>query len=277
MHDSSSVSPGPTPLCLHYRPQLTLLRTRALSPREAAAVNEHIASCSWCQRELAAYDALDAAARQHLASTTFVPLTLEDIMHTTEAPPDANMASTLETSGKVRPVLRRRPRLATLGPLAAVVALVLLASVIFAGHRLGPGGSLGGKPTPPSLTQTASLTHTTWTLTRLMVAGHEQPLVPGHAPTLHFGPFNGQIYGIRGTGGCNGYGGTYALAGNTLHVSSLYYQTQRACEVGGVLLTPQESAYIQALLRVTGYHLDGNTLTLTSADGSVQLTFRANG
>jgi len=272
------------PLCVHYRPRLALLRTGALSPREAAAVNEHITGCMWCQQELAAYDALDAAARQHLASAAFAPLTLEDIMHATETTSDANMASTLETSGKVRPALRRRPRLATLGPLAAVVALVLLASVIFAAHRSGPGVSLGGKPTPSSptptatqtLTQTANLTQTTWTLTRLMVAGHEQPLVPGHAPTLHFDPFNGQIYGIRGTGGCNGYGGTYALAGNTLSVTTLSY-TQMACLAGGGSLDQQESAYFQALLRVTGYHLDGNTLTLTSADGSVQLTFRANG
>jgi heat shock protein HslJ len=284
MHDSSSVSPGPTPLCIHYRPRLALLHTGALSPRAAAAVNEHIASCPCCQQERAAYDALDAAARQHLASTAFAPLTLEDIMHATETPSDANMASTPETSGEVRAALRRRPRLATLGPLAAVVALVLLASVIFAGHRLGPGISLSGTPTPSSptptatqtLTQTANLTQTTWTLTRLMVAGHEQPLVPGRAPTLHFDPFNGQIYGIHGTGGCNGYGGTYALAGNTLHVSSLSY-TQMACLAGGVSLDQQESAYFQALLLVTGYHLDGNTLTLTSADASVQLTFRANG
>jgi heat shock protein HslJ len=168
---------------------------------------------------------------------------------------------------------RPRPRLATVGPLAAVVALVLLASVIFATHRSGPSVSLSGTPTPPSLTPTANLTQSTWTLTRLIVDGREQPLVPGHAPTVHFDPFNGQYYGIRGTGGCNGYGGTYTLAGNTLHVDSLSY-SQMACNAGVDLV---ESAYFQALLRVERYHLDGNALTLTSADGSVQLTFRANG
>lgn len=175
---------------------------------------------------------------------------------------------------------RPRPRLATVGPLAAVVALVLLASVIFATHRSGPSVSLSGTPTPPSLTPTppsltptAHLTQSTWTLTRLIVAGREQPLVPGHAPTVHFDPFNGQYYGIRGTGGCNDYGGTYTLAGDTLSVTSLSY-SQMACLAGVDLV---ESAYFQALLRVERYHLDGNALTLTSADGSVQLTFRANG
>jgi heat shock protein HslJ len=202
-------------------------------------------------------------------------------------PEDENVVLKAETLPYGRLRRRPRPRLATVGPLAAVVALVLLASVIFAAHRSGPSVSLSGTPTPPSLTPTppsltptppsltptANLTQSTWTLTRLMVDGREQPLVPGHAPTLHFDPFNGQYYGIHGTGGCNGYGGTYTLIGNTLHVDSLSY-TQIACSAGVDLV---ESAYFQALLRVERYHLDGNALTLTSADGSVQLTFRANG
>jgi heat shock protein HslJ len=250
-----------------------------MRPGEAAALYEHISSCPWCQGELAVYDALEAAARQHLAGAAFVPLVWEDIMDPTETPSDANAGSALETSRNVRPALRRRPRprLATVGPLAAVVALVLFASVIFAAHRRGPSVSLSGTPTPPSLTPTANLTQSTWTLTRLIVDGREQPLVPGHAPTVHFDPFNGQYYGIHGTGGCNDYGGTYTLAGTTLHVDSLSY-TQMACYyAGGVQVDPQESAYFQALLRVERYHLDGNALTLTSADASVQLTFRANG
>jgi heat shock protein HslJ len=270
MHDSSSLPLGPTPLCVRYRPQLALLHTGALSPREAAVLNEHISSCPWCQRELAAYDELDAAARQHLADVAFTPLTLEDIMHATQTPRDANLASTHGASREIRPALRRRPRLSTLGPLAAVVVLALLAGLIFATHSSGAGVASGGKPKPTAPTHTANLTQTTWTLTRLVVDGREQQLVPGRAPTLYFGRRNGQIDGV---GGCNSYGGTYTLAGDTLHLTP-GFQTQVRCLPTGVM--EQEYAYLHALPRVERYHLDGNTLMLTSADGSVQLTFRAN-
>jgi heat shock protein HslJ len=118
--------------------------------------------------------------------------------------------------------------------------------------------------TPPSLT------HTTWTLTRLVVAEREVQLVPGHAPTLVLSPFNGQPFGMQGNGGCNGYSGTYTQAGVTLRFSGIGY-TQVAC-----IADQAEVAYFAALRRVERYHLEGNTLTLTSADGSVQLTFRAN-
>jgi heat shock protein HslJ len=269
MQDSSSLSRGPTPICLRYRPLLALLRTGALSPGEAAVVNEHLAGCSWCQRELAAYDALDAAARQHLASATFMPLTLEDIMHATETPPAANVASTPGASRKIRPAVRRRPQLSTLGPLAAVVVLVLLAGLIFAAHSAGPdsGVTPDGTPTPPAPTQTTNLTQTTWTLTRLVVDGREQQLVPGRVPTLIFGPHAGQFSGRS----CNGYSGTYTLAGDTIHFSELGH-TQVLCVATG----DQEAAYFRALPGVKHYQVDGNTLTLASADGSVQLTYRAN-
>jgi heat shock protein HslJ len=276
MHDSSSLSLGPMPLCVRYRPLLALLRTGALSPREAAVVNEHLASCSWCQQELAAYDVLDAAARQHLAGAAFIPLTLEDIMRTAETPPDAGIASTAGASRRVWPALHRRPHLSTLGPLAAVVVLVLFAGLIFAAHTSGPGPAPGGKPTLTSPTQTANVAQTTWTLTRLVVDGREQPLVPGRAPTLHFGPHADKFYG---TGGCNSYGGTYTFVGpSTTSATAILFSsfsfTQVRCIPAAV--TDQENAYLQALSRVKRLHVDGNTLTLTSTDGSVQLTFRAN-
>ena len=52
------------------------------------------------------------------------------------------------------------------------------------------------------------------------------------------------------------------------------YFTQARCLP--TALMDQENAYFRALPRVERYHVDANTLTLTSADGSVQLTFRAN-
>jgi hypothetical protein len=66
------------------------------------------------------------------------------------------------------------------------------ASAVKSAAASSPSVSLSGTPTPPALTPTAHLTPSTWTLTRLIVDGREQPLVPGHAPTLHFDPFDGQ-------------------------------------------------------------------------------------
>jgi heat shock protein HslJ len=260
---------------MRHRPQLALLRTGALSPREAAAVHEHTATCSWCQRELAAYNALDAAARRHLAGVVFTPLTIEEILHPTAPQTSPTATATVATPGRSvasGAALRRRPRLAALGPLAAVLALALFAGLLFATHSVGSGIIRGGKPTPAATVPATALTHTTWALTRLVVDGREQQLVPGRAPTLVFGPFNGHYNGIHGSSGCNGFGGTYTLSGNALHLSGMSY-TNVYCLPG--TLMEQEDTYFQALMRVERYHVDGDTLTLTSADGRVQLTFRA--
>jgi heat shock protein HslJ len=261
---------------VRYRPLLALLHTGSLSPWQVAGVNEHLASCPSCQQELAAYDALDAAARQHLAGAAFIPLTLEDIMRATAPAPDPTVASSPRTSSKSGPALRHprhprhRPPLAALGPLAALVVLVLLAGLLFASHR--PGSDVPASGTPIVVPPTANLAHTSWTLTRLVVDGREQPLVPGRAPTLHFGLFNGQSQ-IVGNGGCNGYSGPYTLSGDTIHINGLG-QTQVYCLPQALM--DQESAYLQALQQVEHYRSQGNSLTLTSADGSVELIFRAN-
>jgi heat shock protein HslJ len=163
------------------------------------------------------------------------------------------MTEDLNTSGWRRWM---RPPLAVL--LAAMLVLVLLAGLIVATYRAGPGVAPCG-----------DLTQRTWTLTRLVVDGCEQPLVPRHAPTLTFGRCHGQIDGEMG---CNSYTGTYTLAGETLHFSGLFFTL-----VGCVPPAPreQENAYSEALPRVERYHLAGNTLVLVSADRRVQLTFRA--
>src|SRR5258708_18143764 len=97
-----------------------------------------------------------------------------------------------------------------------------------------------------------------------MVAGKEQLFAPDRSPTLRFGPQDGQFNGM---GGCNSYGGTYTLTGDTFHVNNLYY-TQVAC-----WLTAQETAYFQAFPRVARYHLARNTPTLTSSHRTALVTF----
>lgn len=163
------------------------------------------------------------------------------------------MAQDLNTSG-----WRRWMRTPLAVALAALLVLVLLAGLIVATHRAGPGVASGGDPT-----------QRTWTLTGLVVAAHAQPLVPGHAPTMSFDRGNGQVEGEMA---CNAYMGRYALAGETLHFSGLSV-TAVACSPWALM--EEDFAYSDALLRVARYHLEGNTLVLASADGRVQLTFRA--
>lgn len=124
-------------------------------------------------------------------------------MHAIETRPDATVASTPGPSRTVKPVLRWRPHRRGLGPLAAVVMLMLFAGLICT--ACGSGITLGGKPPLPTPAPTANLAHTNWTLTRLIVDLREQQLVPGHAPTLYFGPLAGEF---SGTDGCNGYDDT---------------------------------------------------------------------
>jgi heat shock protein HslJ len=284
--DSRSLPPQPTSLCMRYQPLLALLRTDTLLPREASMLTEHISGCSWCQRELATYDALDAAARQHLSTVTFTPLTLEDIMQTTQPPmqtPAANAATT-----RTRGVMRRtggpwpagRPPISVLGPLAAVIALILLAGLIFTTHGLGPTPGSGTPiPTIPTATlptvsqQTAALAQSTWMLRVLYVGGHhEQPIVALHAPTLRFQPHDDRGGNVIGNSGCNGYFGSYTLTDTMLHINTLG-TTNMACSP--YTINDQETAYLGALPHVEQFHLDGDSLTLASGDSNVQLDFHA--
>jgi heat shock protein HslJ len=123
-------------------------------------------------------------------------------------------------------------------------------------------------PSPPS---PGDPTGVTWTLTGMLVDGIELPgSVPGgHAITLRFRPDLGQLIG---NAGCNGYGAPYTLSGNALHLIGLG-QTELGCAQPVVA---EENAYLAALLRVGRFAIadGGDTLTLSSNDGRVQLTYR---
>jgi heat shock protein HslJ len=118
--------------------------------------------------------------------------------------------------------------------------------------------------TPPT-----ALTQPTWTLTRLVVDGQEQALSSSSPATLHFGAHNGQF---SASGGCNTFGGAYALHGTQLQFSGLY-STAIGCL--DPVVSGQERRLYEALAHVATYRLEANTLTLTGDGGRVQLTFRA--
>ncbi|HEX8035813.1 MAG TPA: META domain-containing protein [Ktedonobacterales bacterium] len=285
--DSRPLPPHPTPLCVRYQPLLALLRTDALSPREAATLTEHLSGCPCCQRELATYDALDAAARQHLSAVTFTPLTLEDIMQTAQTPtqnPPAANAAPIPTRDDVQRTARLRqagrPPMSVLGPLAAVIALVLLAGLIFTTHGSGPTPGSGTPiptiptATPPTVSQqTAVLAETTWMLRVLFVGGHDQPIVASHPPTLRFQPQDDRSGDVLGNSGCNAYRDSYTLTGTTLHIGTGKYPVAGVGCIRQIM--DQEAAYLGALPRIEQFHLEGDSLTLASGDGNTHLDFHA--
>lgn len=140
---------------------------------------------------------------------------------------------------------------------AVVAAVLVVAAVIFAVIQANAA------PT--------TLTSRSWTLTRLIVDGQEQPLSPSHPATL---TFHTQDHNASGSGGCNSYGGSYVIFGSSLRFDNMR-STAMACMDKNVM--DQEGAYLQALARVGSYHLDGDTLTLDGDSGRVTMTFQPGG
>ena len=146
--------------------------------------------------------------------------------------------------------------------LAGAIAVCACASTPDAGS-----GAPTPRPSPSTVTASNDLARTTWILTQMIVNGAAKPLVAGRVPTVQFHPQDGAV---SGNAGCNGYGGDYTLAGETLSLNHLL-QTLMACSDSSLM--GQEYAYMSALRRVTRLQLADNTLTLSSSDGAVQLTY----
>ena len=68
--------------------------------------------------------------------------------------------------------------------------------------------------------------------------------------------------------GCNGFGGDYTQAGNTLTFGPIM-RTLMACEGQRM---EQEDAAMQVLVDTATFTLDGDTLTIFSADGGTLLS-----
>lgn len=114
----------------------------------------------------------------------------------------------------------------------------------------------------------ASLTSHTWTLTQLVVDGHDLPLSDAKPITLSL---RSQDHSFSGSGGCNSYGGSYSITGNQIHFED-FRSTLQFCSDAGVM--EREAAYTLALQRVDSYHLDSATLTLEGDNGAVLMTFK---
>ena len=103
-----------------------------------------------------------------------------------------------------------------------------------------------------------------WTLVSYGDASNPTNALPGVDTQIEFN--NGQM---NGNVGCNGFGGEYEQNGDTLTfgpvMSTLMFCDATAAQEQGVLglFIPEETLTL---------HLDGDTLTITSADGLSAIT-----
>ncbi len=168
-----------------------------------------------------------------------------------------------------------RRRALVLAATLAAVLLVASGSYVLARTREAPasGTPIAAAPPPTSSAgagtgSPAAMTRQTWKLTAFTFAGQPQTLVSGITVTLTF--FDPPLPGGVMAGGndtCNAYGVTYSTSGEHIHVQPVE-MTQRACN--GML---QEAHYLEALGRVTTYHLDGSVLTLQDDAGQYVLRY----
>ena len=110
-----------------------------------------------------------------------------------------------------------------------------------------------------------SLENTHWSLVSFGAPDSEQPPAAGSMITLMLA--NGQAGGF---GGCNSYGGSYQVEGNTVSFDELN-STLVACE--NQEITDQEQRYFQALDAVASYERSENFLILSDESGNAVLTF----
>lgn len=71
---------------------------------------------------------------------------------------------------------------------------------------------------------------------------------------------------MSGNVGCNGFGGEYTVDGDTITFGPVM-STMMYCEAVAV----QESSTLAVFQETAGFVLDGDTLTITSADGAMSI------
>lgn len=109
-----------------------------------------------------------------------------------------------------------------------------------------------------------ALVGTSWVLTEL----NGEPSAEGVDTTLSF-----REDGAGGRGGCNSYGGSVSFDGEDGIALSEVFSTMMACPDPQMA---QEQAYFRALEDVSSYALDGDTLSLLDAEGTVLAVFNSS-
>lgn len=117
---------------------------------------------------------------------------------------------------------------------------------------------------PPA--QSTALLDTRW----MLVSLHGSAPIGDREITLSF-----EEASVKGSAGCNTYGGSYTISEDRLHLSGVY-ATEMACmEPVGIM--EQEQAYLNALRAAARYRVDGSRLEMYDGAGAQLLAFVAAG
>jgi len=125
-----------------------------------------------------------------------------------------------------------------------IVVLFALAGLLLAACSPAASASLTGQ----------------WTLVSYGDPASPTPAAPDVETSIVFGE-DGQV---NGTAGCNGFGGGYEVDGDKITFGPIV-ATLKFCD-GAV--GEQETATFAVFVDTAGFTVDGDTLTITSADGS---------
>ena len=110
------------------------------------------------------------------------------------------------------------------------------------------------------------LAGTEWQLASLGPPGSEADIVAGTTPSIKFGE-DGRV---GGSTGCNNYGGTYEVRGDTISIGRLV-STRRACLDQNA--NEQERLFLAALEAANRFRLSSNRLSIFSDRGRTVLNF----
>ena len=100
-----------------------------------------------------------------------------------------------------------------------------------------------------------------WKLVSYGPASSQTPAAPDVETSIEFkdGQLNGNV-------GCNGFGGDYSVKGDQMEFGPVM-STMMYCEA----VAEQESGTLAVVQETAGFVLDGDTLTITSADGAMSI------
>ena len=105
-----------------------------------------------------------------------------------------------------------------------------------------------------------ALEDTTWQLQSYGEAGNLHATLEDTEVTAEF---SSKDKTVKGSGGCNSYGGGYELDGNTLTLPGPIVSTEMACD--GPIMN-QEAEYLSILQSAGSFSIDGDQMTITGGN-----------
>jgi len=106
----------------------------------------------------------------------------------------------------------------------------------------------------------AGLEDTTWVLISYGEPKYLKSVLPNTEITIEFVSADGSV---RGSAGCNSYGGGYDVDQDKLTLPGPLMSTEMACDEP---IMNQETEYLEALRAAVNYKIEGNQLQITSSD-----------